>query len=134
MRNKKMHGDSIRLMNEYYRCSDRDIETDRDLHSPEKNGVCIQEDQLVLMARPIDMSSHLQHIINPEYIFQPGRCNAWFIHLMIGEPELVARFVPEYNKYKHYCYIRGSRRDGILHCGTVRKTIHYLKKINKKHI
>lgn len=110
------------ILHRYYKKSIRDISYDRFLHR-RRGGVIVERSNLVLMARPVLLAAQYSEIIEPENYFEPEECDAWYLHLVIGDPALIPLYILNYRDYNFYSYIRGCRIRKNLHIGNVERTI-----------
>lgn len=76
--------------------------------------VFIHTPELVLMARRVDSSSPLFRVIDVRFRFAPERCDAWHLHFLAGEAELLLRHEREILSLPWLLTQHGKRRDGRL--------------------
>lgn len=95
----------------YYRFSDRNFEDDLIYHTLNENSMIYLSNEHLLMARPVKHSSYFRHIINPAHHFSADQCDAWHIHLLIGEVRsLVPIMEAQMKKYPCITFQRGGLR------------------------
>lgn len=99
--------DARRMTCRYYAWAGRNRERDFLLHL--ERGVFVNEQDLVLMARPVFSKDFRGHLINPEYGYDESGCDAWFIHFMAGDPLQIPHYVPDYGRFPLVGFIRGGR-------------------------
>lgn len=95
----------------YYRFSDRNFEDDLIYHTLNEGAMIYMSDEHLLLARPVKLSSTFRRIINPAHHFNQRECNAWHIHLLIGDiRSLVTRLEGMMKKFPYIIFQRGGFR------------------------
>ena len=74
----------------YYQESGRNFEDDVMYHTLDETGIIHISPDHILLARAVSLDSTVPRIVNPAHRFLFSRCNAWHIHLLIGNPAALA--------------------------------------------
>lgn len=92
----------------YYRFSDRNFEDDLIYHTLNENSVIYLSNEHLILARPVNTDSLFRHIINPAHNYAVERCNAWHVHLMIGQPAgIIPHLAKQIRRFPYVVFQRG---------------------------